>query len=221
MTAITKVYGLEERPQAAEAASASRADLRPDLKVIIDVVPAGTRVLDLGCGDGSLLGELLERKTVFARGVEVEEKNVRVCISRGLSVRHGDIEDGLADYPDRSFDFVILSQTLGYLNRPLPVLAEILRVGRHAVISLENAGHWRRRLRAVTGKGAGYTILSGLPVVRSITLGQFEAALKELGLKAERRRFIGAWAWLWPSLLARTAVYLVTKDESKTRKGKS
>jgi methionine biosynthesis protein MetW len=213
MTVIAKTYGLEDARGYAAAAASAR--VRWDLRVIIDLVPAGTKVLDLGCGDGTLLSEMLELKTVFARGVEVQENNVRTCIARGLSVRHGDIEHGLADFQDRAFDFVILSQTIGYLNRPLSVLSEMLRVGRFAVISMENAGYWRRRVRAAVGQGAGSPIASGQPVTRSITLGQFEQALNQLGLKAARTRFVGALGWVWPSLLADTAVYLVTKEEFK------
>lgn len=213
MTVIAKTYGLEDERERAAAAAHTR--VRWDLRVIIDLVPAGTKVLDLGCGDGTLLSALLERKTVFARGVEVQERNVRTCIARGLSVRHGNIEHGLADFPDRAFDFVILSQTIGYLNQPLAVLSEMLRVGRFAVISMENAGYWRRRVRAVVGQGAGATLASDQPVIRSITLGQFEKALKQLGLKTARRRFVGALGWMWPCLLADTAVYLVTKGEFK------
>ena len=210
MTVIARTYGLEAARVYAAAVASVR--VRWDLRVIIDLVPAGTKVLDLGCGDGTLLSELLERKTVFARGVEVREENVRSCIARGLSVRHGNIEHGLADFPDHAFDFVILSQTIGYLNQPLSVLSEMLRVGRFAVISMENAGYWRRRIRAVAGQGAGSTLASGQPVIRSITLGQFEKALKQLGLKAARRCFVRALGWVWPSLLADTAVYLVTKS---------
>lgn len=91
----------------------------------------------------------------------------------------------------------------------------MLRVGRFAVISLENAGYWRRRVQAVAGQGAGSTLASGLPVIRSITLGQFEKALKQLGLKAARRCFVGTLGWVWLSLLADTTIYLVTKDEFK------
>ncbi len=186
---------------------------RPDLEAIIRMVPEGVRVLDLGCGDGVLLTELVARKGVQARGVEVDEVNVRACVSKGLSVRHGNIEEGLADFADGMFDVVILSQTLAYLNRPLPVLREMARVGRSAIVSVGNAGHWRSRWRALSGKGGGATLASGQPRVRSITLPQLDAALRQLHLRAEESVFLAGphrVRW-WPSLWAEGAVYKVTK----------
>jgi methionine biosynthesis protein MetW len=186
---------------------------RPDLEVIVEMVPAGARVLDLGCGDGTLLAELVAQKNVQGRGVEVDEANVRACMSKGLSVRHGNIEDGLADFPDGMFDIVILSQTVAYLNRPLGVMQEMARVGRSAIISFENAGYWRARCRAVSGHGSGNTLASGQPRIRSITLLQFHEALRQLNLRAEAGVFLrgGSRVGLWPSLWADAAVFRVTK----------
>ena len=113
---------------------------RPDWTVIIDLIPAGTRVLELGCGDGALLRQFLARKAIFARGVEKDEDGVRACVTHGLSVRHGDIEEGMADFADQAFEYVILSQTLACLQRPLPVLREMLRVARFGIVSFQNAG---------------------------------------------------------------------------------
>ncbi len=155
---------------------------RPDWDVIVDLIPAGTRVLDLGCGNGELLARLLERKSVFARGVEHDEANVCACVARGLSVRQGDIEEGLADFADGSWDYAILSQTLGCLQRPLPVLAEMLRVARFGIVSFPNAGHWQNRWRALAGRGAGTELASGLPLARSITLEQFREANARQGV---------------------------------------
>lgn len=187
---------------------------RLDLQLIVDLVPSGTKVLDLGCGDGELLGELVEHKQIDARGVELSESKVRAAIGKGLSVRHGNIEEGLADYRDNAFDYVVLSQTLAYLNKPLPVVREMLRVGKHAVISFDNAGYWRRRLRALAGEGFGHTLASGEPRVRSITLGQFEEFAAGVNGRIEhtvflaRRRPIRAL----PKLRAQVAVYVLTRN---------
>jgi methionine biosynthesis protein MetW len=186
---------------------------RLDLEIIVQMVPNGARVLDLGCGDGTLLAELVAQKGAQGRGVEVDEAKVRACLSKGLSVRHGNIEDGLADFPDGMFDVVILSQTVAYLNRPLGVMQEMARVGRWAIISFDNAGYWKTRWRALCGNGNGTTLVSGQPRVRSITLRQFDEALHHLDLQAEERVFLRGSSRVgqWPSVWAEAAVFRVTK----------
>ena len=161
--------------------------IRPDLAAIIDLVAPKTRVLDLGCGDGELLAKLVVAKQVSARGVEISETLVRAAISRGLSVRQGNIEEGLADYPSNLFDYVVLSQTIAFLNRPEPVVREMLRVGKCAIISFENAGYWRARVRMLRGAGFGEPIHSGEPRERAITLQQFEHFSHKLGAVVEQR----------------------------------
>ena len=129
------------------------APLRPDLAAIADLVTPAGRVLDLGCGDGALLDYLVRQGHVKGRGIELSEAGVLACVRRGLSVRQGNLQEGLADYPDGSFDWVILSQTLPFLNDPAMILREMLRVGKQAIVSFSNWGHWRCRLQLLfTGR---------------------------------------------------------------------
>jgi methionine biosynthesis protein MetW len=132
---------------AAHRTKYSPPPLRPDLQVIAGFIPIGSRVLDLGCGNGDLLEHLIHQRQVMGRGVELGEEGVLTCVRRGLSVRQGNLNEGLADYPDASFDYVILSQTLPFLSDPAKILAEMLRVGRRAVVSFPNWGYWRCRLQ--------------------------------------------------------------------------
>lgn len=122
------------------------AFLRPDLQAIVSLIHPGEKVLDLGCGDGCLLAYLQKKLGVAGRGVELHEAGVLACVQRGLAVRQGNLHEGLGDYPDHSFDTVILSHTLPYLNDPASTMLEMLRVGRRAIVSFPNLGYWRYRL---------------------------------------------------------------------------
>lgn len=185
---------------------------RLDFDAIVSMVPHGAKALDLGCGDGALLAQLVQEKGVVARGVELDEADVRAAIARGLSVRQGNIEEGLADYPDNAFDYVILSQTLAYLNYPAPVVRDMLRVGVRAIVSFDNAGHWRARVDAALGRGMGHSLESGQPRSRAITLGQFEAFCVSLGARIERSLLLnGRWHERLPGWRAKMAVYVVAR----------
>jgi methionine biosynthesis protein MetW len=124
----------------------SVAPPRPDLLAIAELIQLKESVLDLGCGDGILLRYLIDTRQIKGRGVELSEAGVLACVSKGLSARQGNLQEGLGDYPDQSFNTVILSQTLPYLNDPTFIIREMLRVGQRAIVSFPNYGHWRCRL---------------------------------------------------------------------------
>ncbi|WP_417459779.1 methionine biosynthesis protein MetW [Kordiimonas sp.] len=121
-------------------------ELRPDLKLIADLVESGSRVLDVGCDDGALLDYLVREKNVDGRGIEISQQGVNDCVAKGLFVIQGDADNDLAEYPDESFDYVILSKTLQAVHRPQLVLSELLRIGKHAVVTIPNFGQWKVRM---------------------------------------------------------------------------
>ena len=125
--------------------------LRADLAIIAANIPAGSRVLDVGCGDGALMAELRDTNRVDARGIEIDPADVTAALARGLSVVQGDADTDLAGYPDQSFDYAILSQTLQTTRRPHLVVDELLRIGVHAFVSFPNFAHWRMRLALALG----------------------------------------------------------------------
>jgi methionine biosynthesis protein MetW len=142
------------------------ATTRIDLLLVAGMVAADTRVLDVGCGDGELLQLLAEHKGVDARGVEISQKGVNDCVAKGLSVVQGDADVDLADYPDDGFDYVILSQTLQATRNPRRVLEQMLRIGKRAIVSFPNFGHWRVRWQlAVRGR---------MPVTQNLSHAWYE-----------------------------------------------
>lgn len=118
---------------------------RADHLLIAEMVEPGSRVLDVGCGDGALLQLLADTKNADGRGVELSRERVNACVMRGLSVIQGDADRDLADYPDRAFDYAILSLTIQATRHPKAVLENLLRIGRRAIVSFPNFGHWRIR----------------------------------------------------------------------------
>ena len=128
----------------------SSPGIRPDLKLIADLVEAGTRVLDIGCADGELLKYLVQEKQVDGRGIELSQSGVNQCVARGLSVIQGDADNDLSEYPDQCFDTVILSRTLQAVRQPREVLLELLRIGKQAIVTIPNFGQWHVRLNLLT-----------------------------------------------------------------------
>ncbi len=122
-------------------------ELRKDLALIADMIEPGSRVLDIGCGEGELLAYLFDAKGADARGIELSQAGVNLCVSQGLSVVQGDADTDLINYPEKSFDVVILSQTIQATQKPHIVLKQMLRIGRKVIISIPNFGYWRVRLQ--------------------------------------------------------------------------
>lgn len=120
--------------------------MKPDHQIIVDIVAQGARVLDLGCGEGELLAHLRLEKKARVQGIELDEERMHTCVEKGLTVLQGDIESGLVDYPDASFDYVILNQIMQEIKKADFVVQEALRVGRRVIVGFPNFAHWSARL---------------------------------------------------------------------------
>ena len=171
------------------------SQLRPDLALIAAHVALGSRVLDIGCGDGELLAALRDERGCDARGMEIDPENVADCVARGLSVIQGDADKDLAFYPDANVDYAILSQTLQTSHRPDLVLEELLRIGKLAFVSFPNFAHWRVRLSLLWGGRMPVTRLLPIawyetPNIHHVTVDDFRALVAERGIKVERAWFL-------------------------------
>ena len=134
--------------------------MKPEFKIIANLIENNTRVLDVGCGDGTLMEFLKDNKKIDIRGIEILKNNVQQCIGKGLTVIEGDAEKDLSQFPDGSFDFVILSQTLQAFLNPEKVISELLRVGKKAIVTIPNFGYWKVRLHLL--------IKGTMPVTRTL-----------------------------------------------------
>ncbi len=205
--------------------SSGTSNLRPDLAAIAEMIPDGARVLDVGCGDGALLEYLVRTKHVDGRGIELSQQNVNACVARGLAVVQGDADADLAEYPGGVFDFVILSQTIQATEKPAQVLADMLRIGRQAAISLPNFGHWRVRLSLLVGGRMPRTEALGYywydtPNIHLCTIADFVDLARKNGAVIDRALALkhdtvagemrpDAWG---PNLFAQGAIFLLRKS---------
>ena len=169
--------------------------LRPDLAIIAANVRANSRVLDVGCGDGALMAALRDDRQCDARGLEIDPVNVATAVSRGLSVIQGDADRDLADYPDASFDYAILSQTLQTTMYPHHVLDHLLRIGERAFVSFPNFAHWRVRVSLLWGGRMPVTRLLPVawyetPNIHHVTVDDFRAYVRERGITVEQAWFL-------------------------------
>jgi methionine biosynthesis protein MetW len=191
---------------------------RSDYAIISELIEPNTKVLDLGCGDGELLAWLAANKNVEGRGIEISSARVQRAIVRGVTVYQGDIDQGLADYPDQVFDYVILSQTLQETRQPLKVLTDILRVGQRAIVAFPNFGHWRVRVAHLASGRAPRTKLfphewHSSPNIHFLTVLDFEELARRENWTIERRIFLAGHreVRVLPNLLAEVAVFLIRK----------
>jgi len=186
---------------------------RPDFAAIAGWVRPGSRVLDLGCGDGTLLRYLWRERNASGYGVEIDETGVLACIRNGVNVIQSDLESGLSDFEDRAFDYVILSQTLQTVRHSERIVAEMLRVGREGIVAFPNFGYWKNRLQVARGKMPVSDNLPyqwyNTPNIHLCTIEDFEDFCAVHGVRILERTVItnGSAVSLLPNLLGALAVY--------------
>jgi methionine biosynthesis protein MetW len=186
---------------------------RADFEAIAAWIRPDSSVLDLGCGDGALLAHLKRTRGVRGYGVEIEDDKVIACVAGGLNVIQSDLDRGLSEFDDQSFDYVILSLTLQAVRRTEEILLEMLRVGRQAIVTFPNFGYWRHRLQVLRGRMPVSDDLPyqwyDTPNVHLCTIGDFEAFCRSHEIRILERLVLGAAQPVsaWPNLLGRLAVY--------------
>ena len=186
---------------------------RPDFAAIAQWVRPGAHVLDLGCGDGTLLKYLQQARAVTGYGVEIDDRNVLACVNNGVDVIQSDLERGLSEFADGSFDYVILSQTLQAMRNTERIVREMLRVGRAGIVTFPNFGYWKNRLQVLRGQMPVSDSLPfewfDTPNVHLCTVADFEQFCAERGIRIVERTVLtaGRPVQAWPNLLGELAVY--------------
>ena len=192
------------------------------LSVIEKWVEVRSKVLDLGCGNGNILSELQKTKDINGLGVEIEEKNIEECLLQNINVIEQNIDDGLINFSNDSFDVVILSQTIQVLKNPNSALEEITRIGETCIVTIPNFGHWRSRLSLLFNDGMPVTSplpesWHATPNIHLCTLKDFEMLCSELLITIEERVTVNSnneskwYLDIWPNLFSASAIYKISK----------
>ncbi|MRR15104.1 MAG: methionine biosynthesis protein MetW [Deltaproteobacteria bacterium] len=192
--------------------------MKPDHQIIVDIVKEGSHVLDLGCGNGELLSLLRQHKNARVQGIELDEEQMHICVENGLTVLQGDIESGLADYPDRSFDYVILNQIMQEIKKADYVIQESLRLGRKVIVGFPNFAHLSARLTMFfSGKTPINEALPyywfETPNIRFLTIRDFMDYCRKKDIRIEQQYYLGVKGRIHhlPNLFAQNAIFVITK----------
>ncbi len=196
--------------------------MRPDLDIIQNWIAPGSRVLDLGCGDGSLLEFLKTNKSVSETGLEINEANIAACLAKGVNVIEQDMNKSLQNFKDKSFDTVLLTQTLQAVSYPDVIIDEMLRIGKNCIVTFPNFGNWRSRLYLFTkGRMPVSNFMPyewyNTPNIHFCTVRDFDVLCKEKNIKVITRTVVdhlhqGSWTIkAWPNFLGETAIYHISR----------
>jgi len=191
---------------------------RPDHRIIAELIVPGSSVLDLGCGSGELLYMLIKDRGAHGQGIEIDEQAIYTCVARGLNVFHGDIDSGLSEYPDRSFDYVILNQSLQQVRHVEPVVEDSLRVGKKVIVGFPNFAHYSARFQMFF-KGRAPVTASlpyqwyETPNLHFLSICDFFVFCRDKGITIERCEYIGDRGRVsrFPNIFAQIGIFVISK----------